>query len=85
MKLRKERERAGLSQWQLSGLSGVNQATISKLENGVLLAPTFETLYKLAWALKKVGRKVEPIDLQPRKQMSLIKGARALTKRKRSA
>lgn len=85
MRLRKERERAGLSQWQLSGLSGVNQSTISKLEGGTLLAPTFETLHKLAWALNKVGRHVDPGDLQPRKQLALIKGARALRKHKRSA
>ena len=85
MRLRKERNRAGLTQGQLAGLSGVAQATISKLEGGTLLSPSYETLHKLAWALKKVGRKVEPGDLQPRKQLALIKGARALHKDKRTA
>ena len=70
---------------ELSRFSGVHQGTISKLENGVLLDPSFETLHKLAWALKKCGRKVDAVDLQPRRQPILVKGFKSERKRRRSA
>lgn len=84
-RLRREREAAHLTQNQLAGLADVNQGSISKLERGHLLSPTFDTLYRLAWALQKVGRKVTPEDLQPGRQPMLIKGLRTLRKYQRSA
>lgn len=85
MRLRRERKKARLTQMELSRFAGVHQGTISKLENGVLLDPSFETLHKLAWALKKCGRKVDAADLQPRRQPMLVKGFRSERKRRRTA
>ena len=42
-----------LSQTDLAEISGVSRVTISKIENGVLLHPSFETISALSWALKK--------------------------------
>lgn len=49
MNLRTARKRAGLSQKQLEAKSGVDQPTISRIENGA--SPMFETVCKLANAL----------------------------------
>ena len=85
MRLRKERIAAELSQHELSQLSGVNQSTISKLESGVMLQPTFDTLDRLADALRRVGRKVDAKHLNPKRQPALIKGYRTLRKRNGAA
>jgi len=89
MRLRKARNKAGLTQEQLAGLSGVKQSTISKIESRHLLKPSFDTLYRLSWALKKCGVLVEPTDIQPRKQPVLVKGVFSqrlnIGKRKRTA
>lgn len=45
--LKEIRESRGLSQFQLSMLSGVNQSNISRIERGVE-SPTLNTLEKLA-------------------------------------
>lgn len=42
-----------------------------------MLNPGFETLHKLAYALKKFGRKVDAYDLQPKRQPVLVKGVLA--------
>lgn len=89
MRLRKERNAAGLTQVQLSELSGVKQSTISKLEGVQKVRPSFDTLARLAGALNRRGRAVRPEDLAPSAPL-LIKGTRALphrhtAKRKRSA
>lgn len=85
-RLKRERtKKPSLTQMDLARLADVGQPTISKLERGILLDPTFETLNKLAWALKKCGRKVDAADLQPRRQPILIKGVFAERKRKRTA
>lgn len=76
MRLRKERKAAGLSQHQLAGLAGVSQGSVSKLETGELVRPSYETLHRLAWALQKVGRRVEPQHLQPKRQLTIAKGNR---------
>jgi transcriptional regulator with XRE-family HTH domain len=55
------RERRGLSQRELSKLSGVPQKTISRIENG-LDSPKIETLGKLASALKMKIVLVEDIE-----------------------
>lgn len=80
MRLRKERNAAGLTQAQLGKKARVTQGAISKLEKGRALKPTFETLDRLAKALQKSGRRVTAADLQPRRQPMLIKGARSLRK-----
>ena len=85
MRIRKERIRARLTQMQLAKMSGVTQAAISKLESGVVLDPSFETLTKITKALQRCGRRVQASDLQPRRQPALIKGFRSDAKRRRSA
>jgi transcriptional regulator with XRE-family HTH domain len=45
-----EREELGISQRELSKISGVPQKTISRLENGIDI-PKFKTLFKLLNAL----------------------------------
>lgn len=49
-KLMAARHRKGLSQSQLSRLSGIPQKTISRIENGIDI-PKFPTLFRLADAL----------------------------------
>jgi transcriptional regulator with XRE-family HTH domain len=87
MRLRKERKavRPKLTQAKLGKVAGVPQGTISKLERGEILAPTYDTLDKLAKALRRYGRSVLPGDLQPRRQPALIKGFRAEPKQRRGA
>lgn len=84
MRLKRERKKAKLTQIELARFAGVNQSTVSRLETGDLLDPSFEVLQQLAWALKKCGRKVDATDLQPRRQPVLIKGLLS-QKRRRSA
>lgn len=49
--LRTARLRASLSQGQLAEKSGVDQPIISRIENGHVTNPAFDTVYKLAAAL----------------------------------
>jgi len=85
MRLRKERKAAGLTQAELSKLAKVPQGSISKMERGELLAPTFETLDRLARALQRCGRRIDVAHLQPRRQPALIKGFRNLSKQRKGA
>jgi transcriptional regulator with XRE-family HTH domain len=62
---------------ELARRSKVTQGTISGLETGRYLEPTFETLTRLAKALQRCGRRVTEAQLQPRRQPLLIKGARS--------
>lgn len=80
MRLRKERLAAKLTQEKLARLAGVPQSSVSKLERGDILAPTFDTLDRLARALRKCGRLIEPAHLQPRRQPVLVKGLRTVRK-----
>lgn len=50
--IKKEREKRGITQQDLSDDSGVLQSTIAQLENGKIY-PTFGTLKKLSKALNK--------------------------------
>lgn len=77
MRLRKERKAARLTQAELARRSKVPQGTISKMERGEILRPTFDTLNRLAITLQKCGRRVTEAQLQPRRQPLLIKGARS--------
>ena len=49
--LRQEREKARLTQAELSQISGVPQAVISDIEKGITKNPRFETVKKLSTAL----------------------------------
>ncbi len=61
--LRRERERLGLSLTDLAERTGIDRATISKLETGKIANPTIGTLRtyaralgrRLAWTLEVVG------------------------------
>lgn len=50
--LKTAREKAGLTQQDLEAKAGVTQAVISKLERTADVRPSFETVTKLADALK---------------------------------
>jgi DNA-binding XRE family transcriptional regulator len=52
---RRARDRAGLSQRHLERLSGVDQTTISKLENGRLVSLRLVRLASMANALEGLG------------------------------
>lgn len=62
--LRRERERHGLSLTDMAKLTGIDRATISKLETGKLANPTIGTLRtyakalgrRLAWTLEVVAK-----------------------------
>jgi DNA-binding Xre family transcriptional regulator len=51
--LKKERERQGMSLAELERRTGIDQATLSKLENGKNANPTLGTLQRVAAALGK--------------------------------
>ena len=51
--LRAERERQGLSLSEISERSGIDRATLAKLETGKMANPTINTLKSLARALNK--------------------------------
>lgn len=86
MRLRKEREKAGLTQQALGRLAAVPQSTISKLETShSRVRPSAETLARLAWALSKCGRSVTVADLMPTRQPVLVGGLRDGRKRRRTA
>jgi predicted transcriptional regulator len=49
--LKADRERQGLSLADVAERSGMDRAAISRLENGVYLNPTVDTLYRYAQAI----------------------------------
>ena len=61
--LRRERERQGLSLTDIAERTGIDRATISKLETGKIANPTIGTIRtyamalgrRLAWTLQEVG------------------------------
>lgn len=61
--LRAERERLGLSLADVSRLTHVDKATLSKLENGRVANPTYATIRTYAGALgKRVAWRIEDAD-----------------------
>ncbi len=50
-KLKKHRENRGLSLADIAKRSGIDRAAISRLENGVYVNPTVDTLYRYAEAV----------------------------------
>lgn len=73
-RLERERRAANLTQTDLAKLADVEQATISRIEGGKLLRPSFAVLDLLARALTRLGRRVQAADLQPPRQPVLVKG-----------
>ena len=51
--LKEERERQKLTMAQLSDMTGIDQAALSRLETGKNANPTFETMNRIAAALGK--------------------------------
>jgi DNA-binding Xre family transcriptional regulator len=51
--LKQERERQNLTMAELSTITGIDQAALSRLENGKNSNPTFETMNRIAAALGK--------------------------------
>lgn len=85
-RLKRAREKAKLSQTELSLLSGVSQSFISRLESNSVNDAAYSILEDLATVLKRRGVSIEAKQLQPRRQPLLIKGTFAEPKgRKRIA
>jgi predicted transcriptional regulator len=49
--LKKHRQRQGLSLTDVANRSGMDRAAVSRLENGIYLNPTVDTLYRYAQAI----------------------------------
>jgi len=83
MRLKKERSRVKpkMTQARLAELAGLDQSTVSKIENGHVIDPGAETLKRLAAVLRRYGRKVEAMDLAPTRQPLLVKGVFASRKK----
>ena len=61
--LKRERERMGLSLTDVAERSGIDRATLSKLENGRQVNPTLGTLNRYAAALgKRLGLVVQELE-----------------------
>jgi ribosome-binding protein aMBF1 (putative translation factor) len=52
--LRKKRTEEGLSLDDVARASGIDKAYLSRLENGKVINPTFETLYRYAAAIRPI-------------------------------
>ncbi len=52
--LRKRRVKDGLSLEDVAESSGIDKAYLSRLENGKVFNPTFETLYRYASAIRPI-------------------------------
>lgn len=83
MRLKKERENAGLNQSQLAKLSGVSQSFISRIEGGKVQDAESAILENLATALRRKGCTVEGHQLAPRRSPALVKGAFAPSRKRR--
>lgn len=55
-RFKEARMECGLTQTELSEMSGISRVTISKLENGLLTDVNSEALHTLSWVLKKEPR-----------------------------
>lgn len=64
-RLEKERRAAGLSQADLAFTARMAQATVSKIEQLKLRAPSHQLLERLARALRRHGREVTAGELDP--------------------
>ncbi len=50
-KLKNKREQRGITQRELSRMSGVSYSTLTKLESGIIKNPSFIIIYKITKAL----------------------------------
>jgi ribosome-binding protein aMBF1 (putative translation factor) len=69
--VRDARTSAGLTQAQLSAISGITQAELSRIESA-RFSPRVSTLFKLADALKTTFEIGQPIAVTGAKQLALI-------------
>ena len=66
--LKRERERQTLTMAQLSKMTGIDQAALSRLETGKNTNPTFETMNRIAGALgKTIACSLRDAPKKPRK------------------
>lgn len=49
--IKQAREERGITQKELSNMSGVSYSTLTKLESGIIKNPSFVVIYKLTRAL----------------------------------
>lgn len=64
MTLREARRKRGWTQEVLAARSGVDQPTISRLENGGVQSPSWDTVAKLCKALAMRPEAVFPVDMR---------------------
>jgi transcriptional regulator with XRE-family HTH domain len=83
MRLKKERQKARLTQSELSRLSGVSQSFISRLEGGQVRDASSGYLEDLAAVLRRRGAKVEGHQLAPHRTPALISGVFAQSRKRR--
>lgn len=50
-KIKKARDNRGITQKELSKMSGVSYSTLTKLESGVIKSPSFEVIIRITKAL----------------------------------
>lgn len=62
MTLREARDLRGLTQEQLADRAGVDQATISNLENGRVQFPSWDTVARVCGVLKVKPQDIFPLD-----------------------
>ena len=84
MNLKGIRNKRGLTQKQLSKLSGVMQATISVIECGVIKSPRWEVAYKLSKALRVRPESLFPGAVQSNNEL-IVFAQWLVVKRKRSS
>ena len=63
MQLSHARRAAGLTQAQLSKLSGVNQQIISRIESGQVKSPSYRTVVRLCRALRVAPDAIDEFQL----------------------
>jgi transcriptional regulator with XRE-family HTH domain len=52
MRLKEIRNKKGITQDQLAAKSGIDQTTISAIERGIIMNPTWDTVKRLSSALR---------------------------------
>lgn len=66
--------RGRLTQQELAELAGVDQTTISDLENGRIKKPSWETVARLSAALSVSPAELFPVDGLPQPQLPFAVG-----------
>jgi transcriptional regulator with XRE-family HTH domain len=68
--------RGRLTQQELAALSGIDQTTISDIENGRIKKPSWDTVARLSAALNIGPAELFPVDNLPHPQLPFAVGAR---------